>query len=190
MENNPLPISTHHLGELSNCELTTPKFQEPPPGIHCDTFAGLVHVEWDDQTPLTPIGQLVFFTQFLKTCNLFASWVNDCPLHYNSPNAPSKEDVLGTLLLAVLSGQKRYAHITSIRQDAVNPALLGMTRVLSEDSARRAFTKVDELDCAKWQQDHLRVCYDPLLLEKWILDVDTTVKPLYGHQEGAEICYN
>lgn len=26
--------------------------------------------------------------------------------------------------------------------------------------------------------------------KKWILDVDTTVKPPYGHQEGAEICYN
>jgi hypothetical protein len=29
-----------------------------------------------------------------------------------------------------------------------------------------------------------------LLSEPWILDVDTTVKPLYGHQEGAEVGYN
>ena len=190
MEDNPLSVITHHLGELSNSELNAPKFQQTPQGIHCDTFAGLVHVEWDDQAPVTPIGQLVFFAQFLKTCNLFTPWVSDCPLHYSSPNAPSKEDVLGTLLLAVLSGQKRYAHITSIRQDGVNPALLGMKKVLSEDSARRAFQRIDEEACEQWQQKHLQVCYDPLLLEKWILDVDTTVKPLYGHQEGAEICYN
>jgi len=26
---------------------------------------------------------------------------------------------------------------------------------------------------------------EPLLAERWILDVDTTIKPLYGHQEGA-----
>lgn len=190
MEDNPLPVTTHHLGELSNCESNAPKSQQSPEGIHCDTFSGLVHVEWDDQASVTPIGQLVFFAQFLKTCNLFAPWVSDCPLHYSSPNAPSKEDVLGTLLLAVLSGQKRYAHITSIRQDGVNPALLGMKKVLSEDSARRAFQKIDEEACKQWQQKHLQTCYDPLLLEKWILDVDTTVKPLYGHQEGAEICYN
>lgn len=190
MEDNTLSSSTHQMGELSNCELNSQKHQAHPPGIHCDTFAGLVHVEWDDQAPVTPIGQLVFFAQFLKTCNLFAPWVNDCPLHYSSPNAPSKEDVLGTLLLAVLSGQKRYAHITSIRQDTVNPALLGMKRVLSEDSARRAFQKTDEEACKKWQQKHLEACYDSLLLEEWILDVDTTVKPLYGHQEGAEVCYN
>jgi len=30
----------------------------------------------------------------------------------------------------------------------------------------------------------------PLLSEPWILDVDTTVKPLYGHQEGAVVSYN
>ena len=24
----------------------------------------------------------------------------------------------------------------------------------------------------------------------WILDTDSTVKPVFGHQEGAEICYN
>src|ERR1700745_1722019 len=30
----------------------------------------------------------------------------------------------------------------------------------------------------------------PLLAEPWILDVDTTIKPLYGHQEGAVLGYN
>ena len=178
------------MSELSNCEWSTNNNPENPAKIHCETFGGLVHVEWDEQASVTPIGQLIFFAQFLKTCNLFALWVNDCPLYYHSPNAPSKEDVLGTLLLVVLSGQKRYAHITSIRQDAVNPALLGMKRVLSEDSARRAFQRIDGKACEEWQQKHLRYCYEPLLVEKWILDVDTTVKPLYGNQEGAEICYN
>jgi hypothetical protein len=28
-------------------------------------------------------------------------------------------------------------------------------------------------------------CHTP-----WILDIDTTVKPLFGHQEGAEVGYN
>ena len=179
-------VMTHPTGESFNREEKAPKSQN----IQCDTFAGVVHVEWDDQAPVTPMGQLVFFTQFLKTCNLFGPWVQDCPLEYKSPNAPSKEDVLGTLLLAVLSGQKRYSHITSIRQDTVNPPLLGMKKVLSEDSARRAFQKIEAEACKNWQQKHLKHCYEPLLLEKWILDIDTTIKPLYGHQEGAAICYN
>ena len=186
MDERPLLVTNHQTGEYLDSKSNPTNTQE----IQSDTVAGLVHVEWDDQAPVTPIGQLVFFTQFLKTCSLFAPWVQDCPLEYKSPNAPSKEDVLGTLLLAILSGQKRYAHITSIRQDTVNPPLLGMKKVLSEDSARRAFEKIDAEASRKWQQKHLRYCYEPLLEEDWILDVDATIKPLYGHQEGAEVCYN
>ena len=163
---------------------------EVPVKLSCDTYAGVVHVEWDTQAPVTPIGQLVFFIQFLKSCDLFGSWCKDCPLVYNGPRGPAIVDVLGTLLLAILSGYKRYSHITSIRNDAVNPPLLGMTRVLSEDSARRAFQKIDPQICKEWQQKHLGYCYEPLLDEQWILDIDTTVKVLYGHQEGAEVGYN
>lgn len=61
-----------------------------------------------------------------------------------------------------------------------------MKKILSEDSARRAFERIDEEDCKKWQQKHLRYCYEPLLVEEWILDVDATVKPLYVHQEGQK----
>ncbi len=38
-----------------------------------------------------------------------------------SPNAPSKAEVLGTWVISVLSGHKRYAHVTAIRCDGVNP---------------------------------------------------------------------
>jgi len=41
-----------------------------------------------------------------------------------------------------------------------------------------------------WQTRHLRISYEPLLREPWILDIDSTVKPLYGHQEGAVKGYN
>ena len=39
--------------------------------------------------------------------------VADCPLHYTSPNAPKKRDVLGTAMLSMLAGHKRYAHIAA-----------------------------------------------------------------------------
>ena len=96
MDDQSLPVTAHQMGESPNCEVN-PSTQD----IQCDTFGGLVHVEWDDQAPVTPLGQLVFFAQFLKTCNLFDPWVKDCPLDYRSPNAPTKNDVLGTLFAAV-----------------------------------------------------------------------------------------
>jgi hypothetical protein len=158
--------------------------------IPVDTYAGRIDVEWDPDAAVTPLGQMPFFIEFLKQAGLFDGWVAGCPLHYTSPNAPLKRDVLGTLLLSVLSGHSRYAHITTLRADTVNPQLLGMTRVLSEDAVRRGLEKIDLAAGAKWLQADLDYAVRPLLREPWILDVDTTVKPLYGHQEGAVAGYN
>ena len=162
----------------------------PNQGSTVDTFGGMIHVKWDETAAVTPFGQLAFFIEFLKTAGLWDGWVNDCPVTYESPNAPSKADVLGTILLSVLAGHRRYAHITALRFDGVNPQLLGMSRVCSEDSVRRAFSEVEASECSTWQTRHLRNSYEPLLSEPWILDIDSTVKPLYGRQEGAVKGYN
>jgi len=126
-----------------------------------DTYGGRIYVEWDEQGKVTALGQLPFFVDFLKTGDLFEPWVKDCPLTYASPNAPTKTDVLGTLFLSVLSGHTRYAHINAIRFDAVNPELLGMRKVVSEDSVRRAFQGMEESAGQEWLQTHLRRGYEP-----------------------------
>jgi hypothetical protein len=155
-----------------------------------DTLGGRVHVEWDPHSPVTPMGQLVFFTQFLKAANLFDPWVEECPLTYTSPNAPAVRDILGTSLLSILSGHNRYTHVTALRNDTVNPPLLGMKKVVSEDSLRRAFEDQPAQPIETWQRKHLLLSYEPLLQEEWILDIDTTVKTVYGHQQGAQAGYN
>src|SRR5271154_6686676 len=154
------------------------------------TFAGRVHVEWDATAPVTPFGQLPFFIDYLKQAGLFDAWVADCPLSLTSPNAAKKRDLLATVLLSVLAGHRRYAHITALRCDPVNPPLLGMGKVLSEGAVRRSLSKIDETKGLAWLQNHLDYCTSPLLSEAWVLDMDSTVKTLYGHQEGAEIGYN
>jgi hypothetical protein len=159
-------------------------------GLIADTFDGKIHIEWDPQAQVTPLGQLPFFIQYLKVGDLFEPWVDDCPLSYTSNNAPKKVNVLGSFLLSILAGHTRYAHLTSLMGDTVNARLLGMTKVISDDSARRALYKIDEADGIRWLQDHLFRCYSPLLSQPWILDADVTVKPLYGKQEGAVIGYN
>jgi hypothetical protein len=54
---------------------------------------------------------------------------------------------------------------------------------------RRAFQDTDDAACTEWLTGHVQASYRPLLREPWILDIDTTVKPLYGHQEGAKKGY-
>ncbi|MEJ2118206.1 MAG: transposase [Alphaproteobacteria bacterium] len=155
-----------------------------------DSWAGPVRVEWDDAAALTPHGQMPFFIEYLKVAGLFDSLVADCPLAYRSPNAPQKRDVLGTTMFSILAGHKRYAHITTLRCDGVLPELLDMTKIVSEDAVRRAFKSIGEDEGAQWMQRHLDYCTAPLLAEPWILDMDSTVKPLYGHQDGAVVGYN
>jgi hypothetical protein len=159
--------------------------------VPVDTFAGRIHVEWDPDAAVTPMGQLPFFIEFLKVSGLYDAFVADCPLRYTSPNAPEVRDVLGTLLLSILSGHKRYAHITNIRSDRVNPELLGMSSVVCEDSVRRALMSFDEDEAVAWVDRQLDHSTHPVLaLGSWVLDTDNTVKPLYGKQEGAVKSYN
>ena len=164
METQKQIISAHPQGEQPVVEARS---------AIADTFAGRVHIEWDSAAPVTPFGQLPFFIDYLKQAGLFDAWVADCPLSLTSPNAPTKRDLLGTVLLSVLAGHRRYAHITALRCDPVNPPLLGMRKVLSEDSVRRGLAKIDEAKGLPWLQNHLDSCTTPLLGEPWILDMDS-----------------
>src|SRR5438094_2700516 len=177
-------IQTHPEGEL---QMEGTQAGEIP--LSLDTFAGKVQFRWVPEAEVSSLGQMPFFIEFLKTSGVFENWVNDCPLQYTSPNAPQKRDVLGTILLSVLSGHWRYAHISAIRSDGVNPELLGMKKVASEDSVRRALLAMKEEESDRWMRRHLKASYEPLLEEPWIMDMDSTVKPLYGHQEDAKLRY-
>lgn len=175
----------HLLGEGLKGEIAQPAGKIP-----VDTYAGRVYIDWDHAASITPLGQLSFFIEFLKHTEFFDHFVDTCPVELSSPNAPKIRDVLGTILLSVLSGHTRYSHITTVRVDKVNAPLLGMTKIASEDSVRRTLFKISEDKGKEWLIGELKNCYSELLNIPWILDVDTTIKCLYGHQEGAVVGYN
>jgi len=185
MTHDPLPSINHPAGEQLPVELAAPTGP-----TMLDTFAGPVRVEWDPSSALTPLGQLAYFAQFLKVSGRLDAAIGDCPLAFTSPNAPEVRDVVGTWVLSALAGHKRYAHVTALRCDRVLPELLGMTKVVSEDSLRRALAAMPEQAGLDWLQRHIDATMLPLLGERYIIDIDATVKPLYGHQEGAVVSYN
>ena len=81
-----------------------------------DTFGGMIHVKWDETAAVTPFGQLAFFIEFLKTADLWDGWVNDCPVTYESPNAPAKANVLGAfccLFWRAIGGTRISRHYDS-----------------------------------------------------------------------------
>ncbi len=73
MSKENAPYNAHPVGVESNSiENAKDEMNNP---IICDTFAGKVHVEWDPHSSVTPIGQPVFFTQFIKNCGLYKQWI-------------------------------------------------------------------------------------------------------------------
>ena len=149
-----------------------------------DTLGGRMHLRWDREAVATPHGQLVFFAEFLAATGVFERWVSSCPLAYRSGNAPDKRDVLGTLMLGLLAGHRRYAHITALRGDAVAAQALDMNKMVSEDALRRALEHIDEAASTAWLRPALMHSVREALDKPWVLDIDASIKPLYGRQEA------
>lgn len=99
MEDNPLNTLIHPQGEVERTEECC--LTDASKAV--ETFGGRVFVRWDPDAAVTAFGPVTYFIEFLKTNGLWQQWVEECPLNYSSPNAPSKEDILGTILLSVLA---------------------------------------------------------------------------------------
>ena len=131
-----------------------------------------MYVRWEEDPGISGHGLLTYFIEFLHVSGLWEEFVAQCPLRYTSPNAPSKEEILGTTLVSVLSGHRRYAHITGIRGDSVLPKLLGIGCLRSEDSIRRAFANQDEDALTLWMDGQTEKSFAALLKRDWVLDLD------------------
>ena len=176
--------------------------------MRVQTPGGVFTVRWDTRGSATALGQLAYFAEYLETTGLFERWRLSCPLSYSSPNAPALVDVLGTWMLSILDGHCRYAHVGALRGDGVAPSILGMRKIIGDDSLRRALAAIAPTanathteaqraaqqaqlaSAVAWMQDQLKHSIAQATATPWVLDCDTTVKVLYGKQDGAVVSYN
>jgi hypothetical protein len=70
-------MSADWLKPMAHPSGEQPEREVVDPPVVLDTFAGRVHVEWAPQAPVTALGQLPFFVEFLKQGGLFDGWVAD-----------------------------------------------------------------------------------------------------------------
>ncbi len=176
------------MGESPGAEISV--FGSELESFSVETPGGRIQIRWDLEASATPNAQLAFFAEFLSTTGVYESWVNSCPLTYGPGNASRKRDVLGTWFLSILAGQHRYSHITALRGDGVSPQILGMSKIVSEDTLRRALARMNADESRDWLRPQLLTSVRAALDSPWILDIDTTIKTLFGQQSGAEVSYN
>jgi len=110
-------------------------------------------MKWAPEAAVSSLGLMPYFIEFSKPVTCSNKWVEDCPLHYSSGNAPEKRDILGTLVLScspVIGGSPHQRD----RGDGDQSELLGMTRVASE-IVRRGMKSMDEAASGVWMKKHL-----------------------------------
>ena len=151
--------------------------------VDVPAFGGRLEVDWSPGERVTSVGGLVYFATFLKETGLFGRLCEDFPISYKSNNSSSKRDIVGTAVLAILLGKTRYVHIEAIRHDEAARELLGLGEIVSDATVRRAFSRANEKKLDAWLSRHEREVYETLLVHRYVIDIDNTVKPIYGHQE-------
>ena len=179
-----LPVQPSHQSgaSISASEVT------PPEVLTVQTPRGPMTVSWEPDIAVSVHGLAVFFVEFLHVSGLWEALRDRCPLQRTSPNAPDVSSVVGSLLLAVLSGGNRYRHIDALRGDAVLPELLGMEKIVSADSMRRAVVDLAaQKEGQAWVSDLLLETLLPVIRQgPWILDLDSTVVTVYaGLRQGV-----
>jgi len=107
--------------------------------------------------------------ELLTTTGVFERWASSRPLQYRSGNAPDKRDVLGTPMLGMLAGHRRYAHSTALRRAAVAAQAPGMNKVVSEDALRRALERIVEALSDAWMRPTLMHAEREALARPWVL---------------------
>ncbi len=79
---------------------------------------------------------------------------------------------------------------SGIRYDPVIGETLGMRKILSHESVRRAIAREGRDRMQAWLQQQLLYAVRPVLRRAWILDEDVTSRIVFGTQEGAVVGYN
>lgn len=107
-----------------------------------------------------------------------------------SNNAPEVRDLIVTVMVSMVNGATRFRHFNRLRGDTATAELFGVGRFMTCDSVRRNFAFIPAEEVLPWVwRENLRLLQD-VVAEDYVLDLDPTVKPPCGRQEGAEPGYS
>lgn len=155
-----------------------------------ETLGGGYALKWDDETQMSVNAHAALLSQFAKAGGFLDRLVETCPMRLTSNNAPEVRDLIATVMVSMINGATRFRHFDRLRGDAASAELFGVRRFMSCDSVRRNFASIPAEEALPWVwRENLRLLQD-VVAEDYVLDLDPTVKPVYGRQEGAELGYS
>lgn len=153
-----------------------------------ETYAGRVIIEPTDEA-MTPFGGLVPWAAFLKKTGIIEHLDAASPVKRTSPNALSVRAILHSYMLTALCEGKHFSDVNRLRYDPAVAELLGVKRIVSDDTIRRFFSSLPRDEARDWLNSAGSIIQN-VLPSKYILDWDSTVITRYGEQEDAVLGYN
>jgi len=105
----------------------------------------------------------------------------------------SNVQILLSLVLASLAGINRLKRIAAFSHDALVKVLLGLETGLNKDVINTRLKQLGQAGAIMLQEHLFQLSTNWLTtskLETITIDADSTVKTVYGHQQGAEKGYN
>ena len=155
-----------------------------------ETLGGDYALKWDDETLMGVNVHAALLSQFAKAGGFLDRLVETCPMRLTSNNAPEVRDLIATVMVSMINGATRFRHFDRLRGDTATAELFGVRRFMSCDSVRRNFASIPAEEAMPWVwRENLRLLQD-VVSEDYVLDLDPTVKPVYGRQEGAQLGYS
>jgi hypothetical protein len=136
-------------------------------------------------------GGIIFLMSMLERSGEWADFLKGAPSAGQGNGATSTANLLKTLLACVLAGGNRFRHAEHLKRDRLLAELL-LAKLCGEDALCRGLGRMSRNGGREWASKHLLMMNVALLKETryWVMDLDTTIKTLYGHQGGAALGYN
>ena len=105
----------------------------------------------------------------------------------------STSKLLSTVILGISSGQNRISKIESFSRDPLVKEMLSIDNKIDEDTIANRFNRFGMKQTDELMEINGKMStkvHEKLGTKKDILDLDSTVRTVYGNQEGAEKGYN
>ncbi len=151
-----------------------------------------IKVEFTEKN-LTGNAGLVCFGRFIKKLGLPDLFSNLISIERASNADYQAKDVIIMLIMAVLAGAKHMSHVLIIRADSVLRAIFNWEKFPVNSTFSRIFKLFSHCHCNELSEIE-SVVRKKVWGKKWFgritFDMDSTVKGVFGTQEGAAKGYN
>lgn len=135
---------------------------------------------------------LISIHKFMNKLNI-EKLLNAVPINLHNNNHFSNAQILITIILGLLSGENTLSKLENFSRDPLTKELLNIRKKISDSTLSdrlKRFTMKSNEYLLKVNSILSGKIHHQLKTQEDILDIDSTVKTVYGHQQGAKKGFN